>query len=336
MTICRPTVAVLTLGGTIGMMQSGDSGGLHPAIDGTDLLASLEALQSVADLRVRQLMNQPSPHLSFDDLCLVAQKVRDSIDSGADGVVVVQGTDSIEVTAFVLELLIDSAVPVVVTGAMRGAGTPGADGPANLSAAIQTAASPACRGLGVIVVVNDELHAARFVAKGHSSNPAAFVSDPGPIGRIIEGRPEVLLRPRTLALETFAADTIRAAPPRCVVHIPAEIDDDGALVRALLETGCDGIVVSGMGGGHVAPMMVPPLASAAARLPVILTTKCPRGGGLGASYGYAGAEIDLAGRGLIRAGWLTPSKARAALVLLLRSGRGDQEIRAFFSGFAGG
>lgn len=318
------------------MVAEPGGGGLRPALSAAALLASLDNLDAVADLQVTEIMNRPSPHLSFDDLRDVAQKASQALAAGAAGVVVVQGTDSIEVTAFALDLLAGSAAPIVVTGAMRGAQLPGADGPANLSAAIRVAAARRCRDLGALVVMNDEIHAARYVVKGHSSNPAAFVSDPGPIGRLVEGEPQVLLRPPRLDAAVLAPDSAATARPTRVFHIAAEIDDDGALVRAALETGCEGLVVSGMGGGHVAPAMVAVLEAAAARLPVVLTTKCPGGGVLARTYGYAGAEIDLAARGLVRAGLLTPSKARAALVLLLRAGQSLPAIRGFFSAFGGG
>jgi L-asparaginase len=225
--------------------------------------------------------------------------------------------------------------PVVVTGAMRTAHMPGADGPANLSAAIRVAASPACRNLGALVVMNDEIHAARHVTKGHSSNPAAFRSERGPIGRVVEGRPEVIWQPRATVVRDFTLDEACTPRPARVFHIPAEIDDDGSLVMAAQEIGCDGIVISGMGGGHVAPAMVPALATAAAKLPVVLTSKCPAGGVLANTYGYAGAEIDLMARGLIRAGHLTPAKAHAALTFLLRHDQPIAAIRAFFLSFGG-
>jgi len=332
-----PRIAVLTLGGTIAMVPDSEGqGGLRPALSGEDLLASIEGVGSIAELRVSEIMNRPSPHLTFADLYHLVELIESAIAGGADGVVVVQGTDTIEVTAFVLDLLIRTDAPIVVTGAMRGASAPGAEGSANLSAAIRSAASRDCCGCGVLVVMNDEIHAARHVSKGHSSNPAAFVSDPGPVGRLVEGRPLMLLRPQPVEAATLAAGGPGRDRRICVVHLPAEIDDDGALVRAALDIGCDGMVVSGMGGGHIAPAMVPAVAKAAAQLPVILVTKCPRGGVLSETYGYAGAEIDLAARGVVRAGYLNPSKARAALVLLLGSGRSLPEIRTFFAAFGGG
>src|SRR6185437_4013034 len=117
-------------------------------------------------------------------------------EDGSAGIVITQGTDTIEETAFALDLLWAGHAPIVITGAMRNPSLPGADGPANLLAAVQVAASPTARGLGALVVFNDEIHAARFVSKTHTSKPSAFQSrHTGPIGWLSEGHPVVVSRP---------------------------------------------------------------------------------------------------------------------------------------------
>lgn len=125
----------------------------------------------------------------------MATEITRLFEEGSDGIVITQGTDTIEETAFVLDLLVDAETPIVVTGAMRNPSLPGADGPANLLASVQVASSFAARGLGTLVVFNDEVHAARFVRKTHTQNPATFRSSPvGPIGWISEGTPRIPTR----------------------------------------------------------------------------------------------------------------------------------------------
>lgn len=327
----RPTVAVLTLGGTIGMMPANNGAkGVCPALPAAQLLHAIPDLEADAKLRVIELMNKPSPHLTFADLCELGEHIERECTAGADGIVVVQGTDTIEVTAFVLDIMGSRDTPLVVTGAMRAPHQPGAEGPANLLAAIRTAASPDCQGLGTLVVMNDEIHAARNVTKRHSSNPAAFCSDPGPLGYIVEGHPRIALQPAAVPALIPLSDRGQSRAFPKITHISAEIGDDGLLVEAAINLGYAGLVVSGMGGGHVPPAMVPALALAAERIPVVLTSKCPSGGVLAATYGYLGAEIDLLERGLIGAGRLSASKAHAALTLALHRGYTTSEIRILF------
>lgn len=146
----------------------------------------------------------------------------------------------------------------------------------------------------------------------------------------------MLFRPDPCRICNFPFDGAPASPVPRIAHVSAEIGDNGLLIEAALDVGCDGIIVSGMGGVHVPPAMVPPLASAAARVPVVFASRCPNDGVLAATYGYPGGEIDLARRGMIRAGRLSPSKAHEALVLALHRGQAVSDIRRFFVEFGGG
>ena len=131
----------------------------------------------------------PSANFSFADVLDVSEAIGDAFASGVDGVVVTQGTDNIEETSFAFDLLVDDERPVVVTGAMRSPSQPGADGPANIRAAVAVAVSPLAKGMGTLVVMNDAIHAARFVRKMHGSSPSAFASPQcGSLGVVIEDR----------------------------------------------------------------------------------------------------------------------------------------------------
>ena len=321
-----PRVDVLTLGGTIAMTR-GVGGGLRPAVDGEALIAALPELAAVARIEAVSFSNVPSPHLSFADLVYLARTIEARFARGADGVVVVQGTDTIEVTTFVLDLLVPPDRPVIVTGAMRAGAEPGADGQANLLGAVRVAADAAARGLGALAVFGDAVHSARFVGKSHTVAPAALTSYPGPLGWIIEGRLHLLVRP-----ERRRVPSIRPNPDvaTAVYTLGADIGGNGRLVTAAMGAGADGLVVLGMGAGHVAPGMVAALEAAATECPVILARSVADGPILEASYGYAGAEMDLLSRGLIGGGWLNPRKAHALLSLLIMGGTRRSEISDAF------
>lgn len=222
----------------------------------------------------------PGASLSFDDLSELVAVVRDELDSGAYGVVITQGTDTIEETAYFLDLTVDRAAPVVVTGAMRNATMAGADGPANLLAAVQTAASEQLDGVGCVVVMGDEIHAAKHVHKMHSTSPGAFVSpDTGPIGRVVEGRPRLLTRPMAAPTYPKPARAVR------VGLVTVCLGDDGELLRRL-SNGFDGIVLAGFGVGHVPAAFVEPLAELASHMPVVLASRTGAGPVLRATYGF--------------------------------------------------
>lgn len=320
-------VLLLAMGGTIAMRADGD-GGAAPRLDAEDLIAAVPGLAAVADVEASSFRRLPGAHLSFEDIGRLAERIDDALDEGFDGVVVTQGTDTIEETAFLLDLLVCGDGPVVMTGAMRNATAVGADGPANLLAAVRVAATPALRTLGVLVVISDEIHAARFVRKAHTQSTAAFVSLPGALGWVSEGQPRIVMAPvQRPRLE------VAAYGPQRVALVSVGLDDDGALLDSVLESGYDGVVVEALGAGHVPAQFVPALARAAARMPVVLASRTRAGEVLRATYDFPGSESDLLARGAICAGWLDGPKARVLLTVLLRAGHDGAAVRAGFAQF---
>jgi L-asparaginase len=298
-----------------------------PALGADDLVASVPGLAELdVKLTTESLRSLPSPSLGFGDLVALSSRVRAEIAAGATGVVITHGTDTIEETAFFLDLTVPDDAPVVVTGAMRHPHSAGPDGPANLYAAIRVALSPAARGLGTLVVMSDEIHGARFVRKSHTSSTGAFVSPFfGPIGLVVEGDARIRGVARTgLTLPAHPGVT------ECRVGlITVAMGDDGELLRRSGDL-FDGLVIAGLGAGHVPATMVAVVAEQAKRIPVVLSTRTGAGSVLRHTYGYPGSERDLLDRGLIQSGFLDPAKSRVLLTLLLAGDAGWPRITQAF------
>lgn len=328
--LALPTIKVFALGGTIAMTESPE-GGVVPTLSGEMLIQAVPALAELAHIETVSFRQMPGAHLSYDDLQALALAIEQASAEGATGIVVTQGTDTIEETAFALDRLVQCEAPIIVTGAMRNPTVPGADGPANLLASVQTACSEHARGLGCLVVFSDEIHAARFVRKAHTTSTAAFVSPlAGPIGWLCEGRVRIVNRVARMTPQTAGHDAAEVA------LLTICLGDTGRLVDAASQAGFAGLVVEATGGGHVSPAVAEALARAAARVPVVLASRTGNGEVLGKTYGFVGSEIDLQKRGLIRAGWLDGKKAKLLLTLLLRSGRRDAAaVQAAFDAWGG-
>lgn len=321
-----PKVVVLSLGGTISSTDTG-GGGVSPSLTGEALVEAVPDISNFAEVSAESVRQLPGSDLAIEDLIEVAEEAARRLDEGAAGIVITQGTDSIEETAFALNLLVDRDNPVVVTGAMRNPTLPGADGPSNLLASIQVAASTEAREVGTVVVFNDEIHAAGYVQKTHSQNPATFRSPMiGPIGWISEGIPHIAVRPTN----HHQIDPRTVSGDQMVALLKIGVGDDGRLLSAIRELGYSGLVIEGLGGGHVPSSMVAPLTKLASEIPIILASRTGSGEVLRNTYDFPGSEMDLMGRGLVNAGTLDGLKARLLLTLLLRSGMSQAGIRTAF------
>ncbi|GLW29313.1 asparaginase [Actinoplanes regularis] len=315
------------LGGTIAMTANA-SGAVEPRLSAQDLIDAVPGLLGLdVELEVRTVRNRPGASLTFGDLHELAELLAEEFAAGATGAVVTQGTDTIEETSYLLGLLHAGEQPVVVTGAMRNPTLAGADGPANLLAAVTVAASPSARGLGCVVVFSDEIHAAARVRKSHTMSTGTFVSpDGGPLGYLVEGRLRIINRPARGF--TLPAGSRTGAEARVALYT-ATLGDDGGLLPSIIDQ-VDGLVIAGFGVGHVPESWVGHLETAARRIPVVLTSRTGAGSVATRTYGFPGSEQDLLSRGLIPAGFLSPYKARVLLRLLLDTGLGQDELRAAF------
>lgn len=316
-----PSVRILALGGTIAMTNDG-SGGVVPTLSGERLVEAVPALANVARITASTFRQLPGAHVGLADIEALAREIVAN-PTGAAGFVVTQGTDTIEETAFALDRLLPLGTPVVVTGAMRNPTVAGADGPANLLAAVTVAGTIAARERGALVAFNDEIHAARFVRKMHSTATSAFASpSAGPIGWLSEGKPIFAFDVPELpgiAMRDSAVDAN-------VALLRLALGDDGRLIEAAVASGHAGLVVEGMGGGHATPQIADAIERAASVIPVLLASRAGAGAVLTRTYGFVGGEIDLQKRSALTAGWLDGLKARILLTLALRHGTGREQV----------
>lgn len=317
----RPVV-ILGAGGTIAMAGPR---GATPALDAEQLRAAIPQLADREDLDTRTLVTKPSAHLTLEDQLVICRAARDAARRGV-GVVVTHGTDCLEETAMLCDVIHDAEAPIVFTGAIRTATAPGADGPANLVDAVSVASSAAAQGMGTLVVFGGEIHHARCARKTDTTSLTAFSSpQTGLLGRVTEGHATIWAKlPRNPAVDP--ADLHRNVP-----IVPSASGDDGTLARAVLETSPDGVIVGTLGAGHLAPDVLQLWADAARRIPVVAYCRPERGVILSGTYGYAGSEQDLRVSDIMPAGFLSPQAARMKLLACLGAGLDRDAIAARFA-----
>jgi L-asparaginase len=338
------TVNIFALGGTIAMAAAAASAsgrsikgarkrtvkGVVPRLTAKSITSAVPGLTRIARIKPVDFRRLPGAHLTDNDLAELAR----TIIKSRNPAVITQGTDTIEETAFALDLMVGTRVPVVVTGALRHPGLAGADGPANLLAAVTVAASEAADGLGTLVVMGDRIHAASLLRKTNTTAPDAFTSpNAGPIGFLAEDQVRVLLYP---AARTAITPVIRPKDTRPVVIVTAHQGDSGEMLRAAQDRDIAGVVIAAMGAGHLTPKAADAAEELSRRVPVVLASRTGAGPVLMHTYGFTGSESDLASRGLIRAGWLDAPKARILLALARRAGFDRGRTRIAFTAYGGG
>ena len=307
---------MLFTGGTISMVANAEAGGKVPTLDGAAILARAPGIDRIADIEVIDLGRTPASHFSFDQLFEIGSEIRRcQADPAIAGVVVVQGTDVIEETAFFWDLLLDGETPVVVTGAMRAASDPNDDGPDNLRDAVRCAASPELRGQGVVVVLDHTINQADDVTKTHASALDTFQClNVGPLGRVVGDR-VVVARSRG-ARRHVATDRAADGVQLVIAHVAM----DGSQLAAAAERGAPGIVVEATGAGNTSALLLDAAVAAMERgSMVVLTTRSPSGAA-GAGYAFPGGGATWVRAGALLAGHLTGPKARIALALGLDAG----------------
>ena len=307
------TIAVLTTGGTIAMRYEESAGGAVPALGADDFTAALP--DGLPPLRVEELVNLPSSHFTLGTLRTIRERVAALVESpDVEGVVVTHGTDTLEETAYLLDLTVPGEKPLVLTGAMRTVSDVGYDGYANLLAAVRVAAAPQSRGLGAVVVFDDEVHGARWVTKMHTLSPATFQSPAwGPLGRVEGDAVIIARRPPRQTLPWHGLDSR-------VTLIKLTVGMETALLEDALARGIRGVVIEALGGGRVPPWWLPVLERALDDgVTVVIASRCPSGR-VWDGYGYPGAYRTLKEMGCRFAEGLNGPKARIRLMVSLAAG----------------
>ena len=322
----KKRLAIVFTGGTISMKYDPAIGGAVPALSGREILDLVQGVDEVADAEVIEFGRYPGPHMTLPRMMELSSVVRATLErEDIVGVVVTHGTDTLEETAYLLDLTTASDKPVVLVGAMRNSSEMGWDGPPNLLSAMRVAAAESARSLGVLVVMNDTILAASEATKTHSESFDAFQSaNFGPLGVVDRG--EVIIRRSTIKRQHLPATKI--VEPVFLIKLAAGCDL--TLIEAAIDAGGRGLVIEALGRGNVPPATMAGVRRAVERrLPVVLVSRCLRGRVFD-SYGYEGGGRQLRELGVIFADFLNGQKARIKLALALSLSDDPAAIRALF------
>ncbi len=336
----KPRIHILALGGTIATRPDA-SGAMQMGLGADDLVAAVPGLAAMATIEAETVSRVGSHSLSFDTIAALAARIR---TLEADGVVVTQGTDTLEETSFLLDLLLDMQIPVIVTAAMRNPSLTSPDGPGNLLAAVRVACDPwVCahaRALGVVAVMLDEVYAASDVLKVHPTRLNAFASpQAGPLAALVEDRVVPIGLPVRDAIVAArrhfgAVGDGKAAP---VALLWMALDESGRLIDAVTDDadhlGYRGAVIAAMGGGHTPERATDSVLRLAEALPTVVAPRAGGGAMLRQTYGGPSSEIALRKGGLIWGGRLHPLKARVLLETCLRAGLSRPVMTEIFDAF---
>lgn len=318
----KPRILVLATGGTIAQTDTKEA-----KLLGDALVGAVPQLRDLAQVNAEQVAQVSSPDITPDIWLRLAKRINEALASNdVDGVVVTHGTDTLEETAYFLDLVVKSEKPVVVVGSMRGSSAPSADGPANLIDAVAIAASPAARGNGVLVTLNDTIQSARDVTKTNTTSLDTFKSpDFGALGIVQGGKPTFYRRAsrrHTTATE-FDVASLTALPKVAIVYSYVGVDADA--FEQAVRSGAKGVVYAGTGNGSI-PKAVQGAAASAAKGGVVVVRASRVNGGVVERNG----EHDDAALGTVTADSLNPQKARVLVMLGLTKTNDAAEVQRMF------
>ena len=319
-------IAIIFNGGTISMKIDEKIKAAVPSLSAEEIMSMIPGVEKYAEIEAYTFSSMPSPHMTLETMLKLSKFTTELVErEDIDGVVITHGTDTLEETAYLLDLTVKTKKPVVVTGAMRSGSELGYDGPFNLATSICTAISDEAVGRGVLVCFNGELNSASEVTKANSMALNAFrTPNFGPIG-IVDNENVIFYRDAN-HLEKYDVSEIK----KQVALIKCVVDMDSSYIDYLIEKGCGGIVIEALGRGNVPPKMVEGIKKAIElEIPVVVVSRCFEGR-VFESYGYEGGGKQLKDLGVIFGDTLLGQKARIKLILAINSGMNIHEVaRAF-------
>ncbi len=324
----KQKVALIFTGGTISMKVDDRIKAAIPSMSSQEIMSMVTNIDQIAQLDIIEFGAFPGPHMTPTMMMELKKLVQSKLDDDSIcGVVITHGTDNLEETAYLLDLCLTSEKPIVVVGSMRNGSELGYDGPSNLAAAITTAIHPRSRNMGVLVVLNNEVNAAKEVTKTHTLSLDTFKSPEfGPLG-IVDQDDVIYYRHPTEVSQIIQTDEIEED-----VHlIKTASGMDSRLLNFLVSEDVKGIVIEGMGRGNIPPKMMSGVVAAVKQnIPIVLVSRCPKGRVHG-SYGYDGGGQQLKDLGVIFADNINGQKARIQLMLAIKAAKTKTELHQLMS-----
>lgn len=321
----KPKVCIIFTGGTISMTVDEEVGAAIPTLSGEQILSMVSNIDKIADIEVNNFGEIPGPHMTIEKLLELKNLIQTKLeDESITGVIVTHGTDTLEETAYFLDLTIKHSKPVVVVGAMRNSSELGYDGSSNLAAAVCTAVSPKARNKGVLVVLNNMVNAAAEVTKTNTLSLDTFQSPYGPLGTIDTN--DFIVYREIAYRQHIETNQVE----RRVDLIKTVMDMDDRLIRCSVDSGAIGIVIEAMGRGNVSPKVMEGIRYAMSKGVIVVVVSRCYSGRVYVSYGYAGGGKELSDMGVIMGGDMRGPKARLKLMLALGKTQDREKIRALF------
>ncbi|MGO2101058.1 asparaginase [Vagococcus salmoninarum] len=316
-------ILVLHTGGTIAMSEDSQTGGVSTDQSNPLLDFTLD-IKTDVNLIVEDFLFIPSPHITPEHMLLLKNRILLGIAAGIDGVVITHGTDTLEETAYFLDITVGDQLPIVLTGAMRSSNEVGSDGLYNYLSAIRVAASNDALGKGTLVVMNDEIHTARYVTKTHTTNVATFRTPTfGPVGLI--NKHQVSFYQQLITSHTLDVTSVSGRIP--IVKSYAGM---GSSILDLLSANqIDGLVIEALGAGNLPPLTIPAIDNLIAEgVPIVLVSRCFNGIAEGV-YDYQGGGMQLEDKGVLFCNGLNSQKARIKLLVALNANLAQTELAEF-------
>lgn len=319
-------ILVVFTGGTFSMRIDEKTKSAVPFFHGGELIEMIPQARTLANISVYEFGNYPGPHITPELMLELSKKIKEFVrHNSIDGIIVTHGTDTLEETAYFLDITVKTEKPIVVIGAMKTSSEPDWDGPKNLLDAIHICNNENSKGMGVLVCLNGEINAASEVTKTHTEDVETFRSlDFGTLGFVDRGKVIYNRLPRKL--ETIETEKINSNVD--LIKIYAGMEKNFFCYSA--DSGAEGVVVEAMGVGNVPPTAFEGIKYIVEKnIPVVLVSRCPAGETLDI-YGYPGAGKWLKQMGVLFTDYLNGQKARIKLMICLGQSTDYSELRKLF------